>query len=69
MHLPEIVLLSTTHSIVAGGFELAVVHSYVTTSLTLASEGPVKSKDDGATERKGKTILTKWPIKKGGGFF
>ena len=43
------VTLSTTHWIVAGGFELEVTHSYVNFSPALASRGPCSSTDAGAT--------------------
>ena len=46
------VTLSTTHCIVAGGLELDVVHSKLSTSPDLASRGPFNSTEDGATERK-----------------
>ena len=46
------VTLSTTHCIVAGGLELDVVHSKLSTSPDLASRGPFNSTEDGATEKK-----------------
>ena len=51
------VTLSTTHCIVAGGLELDVVHSKLSTSPDLASRGPFNSTLDGATEKKKRKTL------------
>ena len=51
------VTLSTTHCIVAGGLELDVVHSKLSTSPDLASRGPFNSTEDGATEKKNRKTL------------